>query len=330
MEISTKDCLPRIILKRVYDQLNLIWAESGAWEDYISAMSQTLLFANKDDVEKNQSENWALLPGLCCQGAGGNPCWADDLAGAWYLFYIAADLMDKIQDQDTPHDWWAELGPAIPLNAASGLFFSASLLLNNLHDSEDTKGNKSEVISEFYQGFLRMCGGQHGDLLYSPPKLDQFWDIAASKSGSFFSLACRSGARLATDDLLKIDGYGKFGHHLGVLIQILDDLESLKYLHLSAAPDRWLDFSHSLPAIYAVEVLPPSIASRLTQCLEIAHEDCDAANDALEIIELSGAVLYIEAEIERNRVNALAGLGQASPQSLAGEKLGFLLNSLLS
>ena len=65
---------------------------------------------------------WVDLPGLCCQAAGGNPEWANDLTAAWILFYSAAHLMDKVQDQDEPDPWWQKLGPGVALSAATGLY----------------------------------------------------------------------------------------------------------------------------------------------------------------------------------------------------------------
>ena len=321
--------MPQNLLDYLDKQIKLIWAESDVWLEFIDAMHQALLFSDSPSGNNRVSDGWALLPGLCCQAAGGDPDWADDLAGAWYLFYAAANLMDKVQDQDELDERWVKPGPGVALNAASGLFFTSSLLLDRLHDNEFTGPRASVVIDEFYRGFLRMCNGQHKDLLCPQPGLENFWDIAAGKSGSFFSMACRSGARLATENSSKLDGYGKFGNSLGILLQILDELEELRQLKCSNSPEAWLKFSRSLPVIYALEVLPASSAEQLQENLRIASENREAADESLEMIEQSGAALYIEAEIERQRVNAAQGLAQASTLSPAGQKLHALLHSLV-
>jgi len=136
-----------------------------------------------------ESSRWALLPGLCCQAAGGDPQWADDVAAAWLLYYVAADLMDTVEDRDEPDLWWAEMGPGFALNVASGLFFSASQALNHLHIQQETHVAASAITENFNRSFLKMCGGQHTDLVQPEPTLTQYWETVAGKSGTFFTLA---------------------------------------------------------------------------------------------------------------------------------------------
>ena len=69
--------------------------------------------------------------------------------------------------------------------------------------------------------------GQHRDLSIEHLNLEHWSQIAAAKSGEFFSLACRSGARLGKIDQRRIAGYSTFGFHLGMMLQILDDLVDL-------------------------------------------------------------------------------------------------------
>jgi geranylgeranyl pyrophosphate synthase len=57
--------------------------------------------------------------------------------------------------------------------------------------------------------------------------LNLLWQVARQKTGEFYSLASRSGARVATDDHKCIDLHSDFGHHLGMLIQIGDDMNGL-------------------------------------------------------------------------------------------------------
>ena len=320
--------MTRSLLNQVHEQLQTIWAEAGAWPDFVKAMSQSLHVNSSADEDSSNSFRWAFLPGLCCLAAGGDSGWADDLAAAWYLFYRAAYLMDSVQDKDEPDSWWFDLGPGYALSVASGLFFSASLALNNLYEKDPVKKKAPLVIKDFYQGLLVMSSGQHLDLLYHEPTLAQFWNIASTKSGSFFSLACKCGARLASDDPHRLEGYHKYGYHLGVLIQVLDDLEEWKLLRDYSEPSNLHKLGQSLPVIYAMEVYPPSMREHLRQCLRSSGHHQNDMDEVLQMINESGAVLYVETQIERHRAEALAGLSQAAPQSPAGEMLDALLNSI--
>jgi len=182
--------------------------------------------------EKSESSDnlshWVELPGLCCQAAGGHPEWADDLTIAWLLFYIAAHLMDKIQDQDDPDPWWRERGTGAALSAATGLFFTASLAINQLNTNSKTTPVAANIITSFNNSFLWMASGQYSDMLGPARTLQQYWDRAMAKSGSFFGLACRTGAQLATRETGQLATFERYGQHLGLLIQIKDDLDGKK------------------------------------------------------------------------------------------------------
>jgi geranylgeranyl pyrophosphate synthase len=173
-----------------------------------------------------------------------------------------------------------------------------------------------------------MCGGQHRDLVWAEPNLNQFWEIAAAKSGSFFSIACSGGARLATDEAARINGFSRFGHHLGILIQLFDDLEDLRYIRECRTKNRWTNLDKTLPFIYAREVLPASQYIRLQKCMKDSDGAAEAAEEVFEFIDGCGTALYINVEIERHREEALAGLAQAEPLTAPGEKLVDVLGSI--
>lgn len=316
--------LPRNFLSCVNKRIVDIWTESGVWPDFIEAMSRTLSFFGSADDPDAKSANWALLPDLCCQAAGGQSGWADDLTTAWFLFYLAADLMDKIQDQDQA-PWQNKMSTGVALNAVSGLYFTASKALSCRHEEGVSKVGHDGIVEEFYKGFLMMCSGQHRDLILDDLTLEKVWEIASAKSGMFFAMACWGGARLATDDLNRLNGYKKFGHHLGVLIQILDDLEEFKPVIGVKKKRSESGILKSLPVVYAMEVYPPSVRDHLRKCLIASGDNGTAYQEAIDLIDQSGAVLYVETEIEHHRSAAMDGLAQADPRP----KFGDILNSLL-
>jgi geranylgeranyl pyrophosphate synthase len=270
----------------------------------------------------------ALLPGLCCQAAGGDLRWADRIAAAWFLFYAAADIMDCVQDQDAPQPWWGDHGPATALSVATGLYFSASRLLNEMHLQGGAQGPNVELVSDFYNGFLTMSSGQYLDLDLSEPTLDQYWEIAQGKSGIFFSLACRSGASLATLEPKIIDAYDRFGRHLGLLVQISDDVNEFLTSGENFLLNSYPTLRRSLPVIFALEVCPLAQRGRLLERLRMASDEAPAAQEAYQIIEGSGAVLFITTEMERHRSLAMACLEQAGARAPARHTLASLVDML--
>ncbi len=271
---------------------------------------------------------WVEVPGLCCQAAGGSPEWTDDITTAWLLFYSAAHIMDSVEDGDPPDPWWVDLGSGIAINTATGLYFCASSILNRLYLQDRTRNAAADVVAHFHNSFLSMCGGQHKDLIYQNRSLEQYWEIAREKSGVFFSVACYSSARIVTSDLSRLRAFESFGSHLGLLIQILDDLDELQH-----PPDDGLqawagNMVHSLPVVYALEVYPEVDRNRLRKVLHDLQAGIGSIGQVVDLIEASGATLYLATEMERNRTMALKALAQAASNDLAGTALADLIRAL--
>jgi len=291
--------------------IELNWQDSGAHVEFIQIMHRALSEGERDlsDIE---SMKWALLPGLCCQAAGGNLHWADEIAAAWFLFSAAADIMDNVQDQDAPAPWWGATGPPAALSVATGFFFSASKILNQIYSIKEIQATASEVVEDFHKSFLHMSSGQYLDLIFSEPTLEQYWQIAEAKSGIFLSLACRSGARLATSDSGVVENYSQFGDHIGLLIQVLDDLNEFQISENAILLSGHPVVRRSLPVVYALDVYPPDKRQQLEKCLQRASIDVGAVNEAFELIENSGAVYYLMAEIEHHKSQALSILEEVA------------------
>jgi geranylgeranyl pyrophosphate synthase len=292
-------------------------------------MRQLLLPQTKEAEVGRDPSRWTALPYLCCQAAGGDPLCADGLSTAWFLLYTAAHLMDKIEDRDKPDPSWAAYGPGAAVNAATGLFFTASLALKDLYRHDETRSAATDIISDFYYGFLRMSNGQHADLIQPEPTLEQYWEIARDKSGAFFELACRCGARLADASADQLNGFSLYGQHLGILKQILDDLEDIQPRGSSYSMHPWPTIARSLPVVYAMSVFPQEQRDHLRLSLQNTAQSQTAAQDAFRLLEQSGAALYLSIEIERQRdlaieaiQSAVIEIGAAQPLISLVEQIG--------
>ncbi|HLE13566.1 MAG TPA: polyprenyl synthetase family protein [Anaerolineales bacterium] len=310
-------------------QIDLSWNRSGAWQDYQTAMRQTL--PNLEDLRSTDFQflRLALLPGLCCEGAGGQFEWADRVAAAWVLFYNSAHILDNVEDNDPPDPCWSATDPGVAINAASGLIFSAYLCLQQLFDNHVNRELALRIIDDFSNTLLGMGSGQHQDLREPNPGLESWLKVAGAKSGSFFALACRAGSQLATDDPQRIQSFNNFGYHLGILVQLLDDIGDFKALHQGDTPVHPEALNRSMVVAYALEVLPEEQNRRLLDTLAAIADDPTAARDAIYLIDQCGAGLYLAIEIERQRQSGLNALAAAAPQNGAGEKLTLLMTGLL-
>jgi geranylgeranyl pyrophosphate synthase len=315
-------------VQRITQKIESIWARSDVDPDFKKALHLALPIFNSSTKSYENLTRWMILPNMCCHAAGGQSHWADDTTAAWILFYVGAHIMDSVEDQDPPDDWWKSFGPGLAINIASVFYFSASKALQDLYKHERSKNVATDVIDDFNQSFLIMCEGQHNDLLQKEPSLDQYWEIAGAKSGTFFSLACRSGARLATDDIIRIEAFSKFGYHLGVLIQILDDLEDLDPEDLIDLFDNRDRLYSTLPFVYALEVSTTEEREKLLVSMNSEEIDKEMFSEIVSLIDKSGAVIYILAEIEKHRSKAIESLIRADPISPAKEMLTARLEGL--
>lgn len=274
------------------------------------------------------SNQWVLLPGLCCQAAGGEACWADEAAAVWWLFYAAADLMDAVQDNDPPEYWWVDIGPGAALSAATGLFFNASSLLQKVARSAQTITVGAALIDDFHKSLLSMSAGQYTDLTHPQPALKKYWEIVSAKSGSFFSLACRSGARLSRQDQVQLPIYGEFGRTLGVLVQVLDDLEDLNLLQHPLKTKDLKKIGRSLPVVFAKDVISEPQHLQLMQNLALAEKDPDLGNEIFNYLEQIGAVFFLITEIKRLREHALESLAASGASGQARDMLEVMVKKL--
>ncbi len=271
---------------------------------------------------------WAVLPRLCCDSIGETPNGIIELTTAWLLLYAAADLMDAVQDQDKEDSWWVGIGVGGALGIASGLYFSSSLALTRL-DEKTRLAKNASINSEFYRGFIKMCSGQLRDILIENPSLDEYWQIAGAKSGAFFGSGCRAAAMLASADQSIHQAYSRLGTEIGLMIQIRDDLDDFKQLKDINQNNRGHEIRGSLPLVYAMDVLPAAESTQLAALSIEAQVDKGASTELINIIDKSGAGVYILAELQRHGMKALAVLEEVIPREPAGSELRGIINQLM-
>jgi geranylgeranyl pyrophosphate synthase len=281
----------------IYQKIEPIWKENNAWPGYLQAMHALIdSFTPKSSEGNKLLAKYAALPGLCCLAAGGQADWAEELTAAWLLFYGAAYIMDTIEDGDEPSQEWAGLSPGMAVNAASGIYFTASAMLQKIKTHPAVQQSADEVIAGFYQSFLTMSSGQHRDLSTPSPSLNEYWEIAQAKSGAFFAAASWCGAHLATGDRERLKGFRDFGSALGLLIQILDDIDDIKK---APSAKNWSGLRKSLPVIYAFQHGGAQARQSLEELLQAQSPTATAGNRILDLIDDTGAVKFLIREYDR-------------------------------
>lgn len=304
------------------------WNTEDAWSDYVSTMRLVLPEPDLNKDSNRDPGRWVSLPGLCCQAAGGELETTLEISAAWLLLYTAAHIVDTVEDGDQDPQINLLGGTGAAINTANGLFLSATLLLNSMQKKVIPKDLAAEITTDYLQTILVMTNGQHLDITIPQIDLNQWWQIAEAKSGAFFSLACRAGAQFGTNDSQKIKAFSDYGFHLGLMLQIIDDLEDFHMLlrSMERLTPRFLD--RSLAVAYADNVLPASAKIELTQIINTPLTQSGSRDKVVDLLDESGAGLYMVAELEKHFDQAKSSLVGAQPVQPAGEKLEAIIRAL--
>ena len=184
-----------------------------------------------------------------------------------------------------------------------------------------------EILTEFQLTILSMCSGQHIDITSNELNLDEYWQVAETKSGSFFDLACFAGSRIATDDPHVISGFREFGRHLGILLQISDDTKDVWSL-ISNQDTKINSPFCLLPIVYTMSVASPDKCALLSEVLRAEELDKDAISVVRNILEESGSGLYLITKAEQHRLQAQCALARIGINNVMYNRLMDILDQV--
>ena len=125
-----------------------------------------------------------------------------------------------------------------------------------------------------------------------------------------------------------MQAYQKYGSHLGILIQMMDDMEDIRLLRDKLHSVQTGKVARSLPVIYALEVSPPELCVRLQGFLDSAAQSQDAVAEMVNILDQCGAARYVLVEMEKHRSMAIQALTHANPAREPGFKLAALVHEM--
>ncbi len=331
MAIDELESLVRQEFKLIFQVTQSYLAKSSISNRYKEEIWKAFVRLSPEQQSISRSNLTLLLPRLSYQACGGMGNFPPEVSAAWFLFYVAADLMDSVQDKE--HRFELENTPysfSVWLNLASSFFFIANGLLTGLLDKNYDQVRIRGVLQSFHSRLLEMCEGQQQDLTTDDVPLVDYLEILRRKSGAFFSLACTAGARLAGGEPGCLNDLAAFGTHVGCILQVLDDLQDWHRI-LAGETQKLspMDWVKNLPAIYTLEVLPPEEKAFFRQVIERVIDRPDEWQTYVGWVERSGAALYtlttLTQEVEAAKKHLQNNLLMPAPK----EMLLQILNSLV-
>jgi geranylgeranyl pyrophosphate synthase len=296
--------------------------ESGLGAVYRRQLLNVLDEGVEPDVS---SPSLNKLPTLTCQASGGIRNQATAVQAAWQVVRLAVKLLDDVEDGAVNEQ------PGVAVNTATGLLMAAPLMLDR-GLGMGSRDLRERTCAALHRAVLRACAGQHADLTAVETQATdvdpQAWlTIAGAKSGEFLAWAAWAGALVGGADEPALASYREYGYHLGVLLQVADDLNDIWYP--AGASDLTVGCL-SLPVCYALSVAEAEDQESLKTLLKQAARGNEGAEAQLRqwLIDL-GAQAYLLVVGQLQRQAAAAALQRAHPTPPTDEQLIELLDRIM-
>jgi geranylgeranyl diphosphate synthase type I len=317
--------------------------DGGEPAEFYGSMRYALGWADESFEPTERRGGKRLRPRLCllcCLAAGGDPRAAAPAAAAIELLHNFSLVHDDIQD-DSPQrhhrpSVWSLIGVPLAINTGDGLYAAAHLALSRLGRSVSAPELVTGAFEEFDRTALRICEGQHMDLLYVQRHVvtsEEYLRMIARKTGALFGLACGLGALVAGADAPTRDQYRLYGERLGAAYQIRDDLQGVWRDPASTGKRAMEDIYSRKKAYAAVRAFEISRGDDAARLRSIYAEGPVSEQDAAWVRELMGRLgVHEEGEAKvrecaAGAVEALAAAGASGP---AADDLRAVAEGLLS
>ncbi|MGH8050922.1 MAG: polyprenyl synthetase family protein [Arenimonas sp.] len=254
-----------------------------------------------------------VLPLACAAAVGGDPRSALSTATSCGFLLLAMRWFDDLQDRDRSENLSSEIGTGRAINMSAAALNTA---WKTLADDEMLPPAALKAFGKYTTALAR---GQDLDLQENIVQtMDDYWRLMREKTGASLALACEVGMLAARPDNPELaDVCARFGMHMGILMQILDDLDGafrpvgIGDLHAGKA---------TLPVLYG---LATDHEAR-NELADIVHsgslsKHAERAKVILDSIDTREFLVWSAFEEHRQAISCLQEL---PPVKNAGEKNG--------
>jgi geranylgeranyl diphosphate synthase type I len=242
----------------------------------------------------------AMLSLASCKAVNGDPKDAVSVSAALLAFGACLRILDDLEDQDRAGKLWEKVGTARAWNYASAVHILSFEILSKapLHPQVFHTINQSYIDT-----FFRFAAGQDRDLAGATKTIEDYWLTIEMKTASASAMACATGAMVGTNNPELIQACGTFGHHLGLAIQIFNDMESIWQ------PDGITDLKQgkiTLPLLYGLQSHHPERDELLS--LVTANEIATHAERIKEILDNIDTKIFLIWAALKEREQALEAI----------------------
>jgi geranylgeranyl diphosphate synthase type I len=228
---------------------------------------------------------------------------------------------DDIEDGDTERrhrpTLWSIHGIPQAINTGDTLFTLSRIALHRLTDLGFSDTKVLRLMRLYDLTCLALCEGQYIDIWTSehdtPMSVELYFDMIGRKTAALIAASIEAGALLATDDEEVIARYRGFGWALGLAFQLNDDLLGIWGAEQATGkePSDLARHKKTLPVLYALEHGTPEERERLTTLYSSPRPSRAEVDEAVSILERTGARDYTRDQARRYRDEAIAELDAA-------------------
>lgn len=275
-----------------------------------------------------------LLTMLTCAAFGGEWRRALPVASGVELIHNFSLVHDDIQDGSRERrgrpTLWARWGVPQALNTGDAMWALARLSLLRLQ----AEGFPGDIVLEIQrildEACLHLTEGQHLDLAFESQAvvpLGDYMRMIEGKTAALVSAAAQCGACIAGAAADIRSACARFGRHLGLAFQILDDILGIwgsADRTGKPAGDDLRSHKKSLPVLHG---LAHSEQFRALWSQDATDEQALLA--LTSALEAAGSLEFARSAAEDHTTLALAALEEAGPSGEAGDELSHLARRLL-
>lgn len=241
-----------------------------------------------------------ITPAACCSAVGGELIDTKEIGGAIIAAEISVRLLDDLTDRDKPNALFTKIGMSRTLNYVDAFRTAAYKILCDkcLNDNRYLK-----VMQAFTECYMVVLAGQDRDLRQRNINWEEGWKTVEMKTGYIYATTAAMGALVGTDNEEWIEACKKYGFHLGMAIQIFNDLDGIW------SPEGIPDLEQgkvTLPVLYALrcEHEAKEELSRIVKRESIARE----SKRVKEILDEADAKNYLLWTALRQREKGLSAI----------------------
>ncbi len=267
-----------------------------------------------------------LLALLSCEGAGGRWKEALPFACAIELIHNFSLVHDDIEDRSEFRHGrptiWHRWGDAQAINIGDAIYTLAHIATYRSLDSNLNPIVILRIRKILDLACLKLTQGQFLDLEFETQQTvseDAYFKMIEGKTSALFSSAPWIGAVIAQSPEEKTNAYRRYGYHLGIAFQILDDILGVwgdPNLTGKPAGDDLRNQKKSLPILFGLEN-----SQTFSQQWRKGEKDQSTVAAMIAALDNANAGNYTHDLAKKHTQLAIESLEEADPQGTAGQAL---------